>query len=55
MSNFFLNNSLTLIVDMLPKNVLVVVKQTPYHVYSQLKTQGKAPVALVGELLPHDI
>lgn len=28
------------------KNVLVVVKQTPYEQYMQLKNQGKAPVAL---------
>jgi len=33
------------------KNILVVVKQTPYEQYSQLKAQGKAPVALRWERL----
>ncbi len=33
------------------KNVLVVVKQTPYEQYMQLKNQGKAPVALRWERL----
>jgi len=33
------------------KNILVVVKQTPYESYSQLKAQGKAPVALRWERL----
>jgi NAD+ kinase len=33
------------------KNVLVVVKQTPYEFYSQLKLQGNAPVALRWERL----
>lgn len=33
------------------KNVLVVVKQTPYETYKQLKNQGKAPVALRWERL----
>lgn len=28
------------------KNVLVIVKQTPYEHYMQLKNQGKAPIAL---------
>jgi len=28
------------------KNVLVIVKQTPYEQYLQLKNQGKAPIAL---------
>ena len=28
------------------RNILVVVKQTPYEQYLQLKSQGKAPVAL---------
>ena len=28
------------------RNILVVVKQTPYEQYMQLKNQGKAPVAL---------
>lgn len=32
-------------------NVLVVVKQTPYESYMQLKNQGKAPVALRWERL----
>lgn len=32
-------------------NVLVVVKQTPYEQYMQLKNQGKAPVALRWERL----
>lgn len=27
------------------RNILVVVKQTPYESYSQLKAQGKAPVS----------
>eukprot|EP01039_Chlorochromonas_danica_P003181 gene3181-3483_t len=33
------------------KNILVVVKQTPYETYRQLKAQGKAPVALRWERL----
>lgn len=33
------------------KNILVVVKQTPYEQYLQLKAQGKAPVALRWERL----
>jgi NAD+ kinase len=33
------------------KNILVVVKQTPYESYLQLKAQGKAPVALRWERL----
>ena len=33
------------------KNILVVVKQTPYEQYMQLKAQGKAPVALRWERL----
>jgi NAD+ kinase len=33
------------------KNVLIVVKQTPYEQYLQLKAQGKAPVALRWERL----
>jgi NAD+ kinase len=33
------------------KNVLLVVKQTPYEQYMQLKNQGKAPVALRWERL----
>jgi NAD kinase len=33
------------------RNVLVVVKQTPYEQYLQLKAQGKAPVALRWERL----
>ena len=32
-------------------NILVVVKQTPYEQYLQLKAQGKAPVALRWERL----
>lgn len=32
-------------------NILVVVKQTPYETYRQLKAQGKAPVALRWERL----
>ncbi|RYH08725.1 hypothetical protein EON65_40640 [archaeon] len=32
-------------------NILVVVKQTPYETYRQLKNQGKAPVALRWERL----
>ena len=31
--------------------ILVVVKQTPYEQYLQLKNQGKAPVALRWERL----
>ena len=31
--------------------ILVVVKQTPYEQYLQLKAQGKAPVALRWERL----
>ena len=33
------------------KNILVVVKQTPYEQYLQLRAQGKAPVALRWERL----
>lgn len=33
------------------QNILVVVKQTPYEQYLQLKAQGKAPVALRWERL----
>lgn len=33
------------------RNILVVVKQTPYETYLQLKAQGKAPVALRWERL----
>eukprot|EP01038_Epipyxis_sp_PR26KG_P014776 gene14776-19857_t len=33
------------------KNILIVVKQTPYEQYLQLKAQGKAPVALRWERL----
>lgn len=33
------------------RNILVVVKQTPYEQYLQLKAQGKAPVALRWERL----
>jgi NAD+ kinase len=33
------------------KDILVVVKQTPYEFYMQLKSQGKAPVALRWERL----
>ena len=33
------------------RNILVVVKQTPYEQYLQLKSQGKAPVALRWERL----
>lgn len=33
------------------RNILVVVKQTPYQQYTQLKAQGKAPVALRWERL----
>ena len=33
------------------RNILVVVKQTPFEFYSQLKQQGKAPVALRWERL----
>ena len=33
------------------KNILVVVKQTPYESYTQLRAQGKAPVALRWERL----
>lgn len=32
-------------------NILVVIKQTPYEQYTQLKAQGKAPVALRWERL----
>ncbi len=32
-------------------NILVVVKQTPYEQYLQLKAQGRAPVALRWERL----
>jgi NAD+ kinase len=32
-------------------NILIVVKQTPYETYMQLKAQGKAPVALRWERL----
>ena len=28
------------------RNILVVVKQTPYESYMQLKAQGKAPVMI---------
>lgn len=34
-------------------NILVVVKQTPYEQYMQMKAQGKAPVALRWERLKH--
>ena len=33
------------------KNILVVIKQTPYEQYLQLRAQGKAPVALRWERL----
>ena len=33
------------------RNALVVVKQTPYESYLQLKAQGKAPAALKWEVL----
>jgi NAD kinase len=33
------------------RNILVVVKQTPYETYMQMKSQGKAPVALRWERL----
>jgi NAD+ kinase len=33
------------------RNILVVVKQTPYEQYMQMKNQGKAPVALRWERL----
>lgn len=33
------------------RNILIVVKQTPYEQYLQLKAQGRAPVALRWERL----
>jgi NAD+ kinase len=51
--SFNLDYTLKTAVDMIRafNNVLVVIKQTPYEQYVQLKNQGRAPVALRWERL----